>query len=147
MVCFIFSYYIFMHSSIAFFCFQFYKKKYQPALYIIFAVGLIVLFMVFFYEISTEFIYKNCFLYISFHQEMYQFQFATLSGRFVCKLGTIQILEHYRAQKKEANKVLLINQVHILGQIRFLLICPYFLLYKSLYSITVLNIKFQLVYN
>ena len=82
------------------FCFQFYKKKYQPALYIIFAVGLIVLFTVFFYEISTEFIYKNCFLYISFHQEMYQFQFATLSGRFVCKLGTIQILEHYRAQKK-----------------------------------------------
>ncbi|RBN49439.1 hypothetical protein DR980_13430 [Flavobacterium psychrolimnae] len=48
MVCFIFSYYIFMHSSIAFFCFQFYKKKYQPVLYIILAVGLIALFMVFF---------------------------------------------------------------------------------------------------
>jgi hypothetical protein len=75
---------------------------------------------------------------------MYQFQFATFSGTFGCKLGTIQILEHYRAQKKEANKVLLFNQVHILGQIRFLLICPYFFLYKSLYSITDSKIKFQL---
>lgn len=57
---------------------------------------------------------------------MFQFQFTTLTGTFGCKLGTMQILEHYRAQKKEANKVLLINQVHILEQIRFLLICTFF---------------------
>ena len=88
-------------------------KKHQPVLYIILTVGLIALFTVFLYEISTEFIYKNCFLYKSSHQKTYQFQFATLSGTLVCILGTIQILEHYRAQKKEANKVLLSNQVQL----------------------------------
>lgn len=88
-------------------------KKHQPVLYIIFTVGLIAFFTVFLYQVSTEFIYKNCFLYKSSHQKTYQFQFATLSGTLVCILGTIQILEHYRAQKKEANKVLLSNQVQL----------------------------------
>ncbi|MFV8369549.1 histidine kinase [Flavobacterium sp. LB2R40] len=88
-------------------------KKHQPVLYLILTVGLIALFTVFLYEVSTEFIYKNCFLYKSSHQKTYQFQFATLSGTLVCILGTIQILEHYRAQKKEANKVLLSNQIQL----------------------------------
>jgi len=88
-------------------------KKHQPVLYLIFTVGLIALFTVFLFEASTAFIYKNCFLYKSSHQKTYQFQFATLSGTLVCILGTIQILEHYRAQKKEANKVLLYNQVQL----------------------------------
>jgi two-component system LytT family sensor kinase len=88
-------------------------KKHQPVLYIIFTVGLIALFTVFLYQVSTEFIYKNCFLYKSSHQKTYQFQFATLTGTLVCILGTIQILEHYRAQKKEANKILLSNQVQL----------------------------------
>ncbi|OAB30431.1 Histidine kinase [Flavobacterium fryxellicola] len=88
-------------------------KKHQPVLYIIFTIGLIALFTVFLYQVSNEFIYKNCFLYKSSHQKTYQFQFATLSGTLVCILGTIQILEHYRAQKKEANKVMLSNQVQL----------------------------------
>ncbi len=88
-------------------------KKHQPVLYIILTVGLIAFFTVFLYQVSTEFIYKNCFLYKSSHQKTYQFQFATLTGTLVCILGTIQILDHYRAQKKEANKVLLSNQVQL----------------------------------
>ena len=88
-------------------------KKHQPVLYIILTVGVIALFTFFLYQVSTDFIYKNCFLYKSSHQKTYQFQFATLSGTLVCILGTIQILEHYRAQKKEANKVLLYNQVQL----------------------------------
>jgi sensor histidine kinase YesM len=88
-------------------------KKHQPILYLIFTVGLIALFTVFLYEASTEFIYKNCFLYKSSHQKTYQFQFATLSGTLVCILGTIQILEHYRDQKNKTNKALLSNQVQL----------------------------------
>lgn len=88
-------------------------KKHQPLLYLIFTIGLIALFTVFLYEVATEFIYKNCFLYKSSHQKTYQFQFATLSGTLVCILGSIQILEHYRAQKKEANKILLHNQFQL----------------------------------
>lgn len=88
-------------------------KKHQPVLYIILTVGLIALFTVFLYEVSTEFIYKNCFLYKSSHQKTYQFQFATLSGTLVCILGTIQILEHYRDQKNKTSKALLSNQVQL----------------------------------
>jgi len=87
--------------------------KHRPLLYLIFTVGLIALFTVFLYEVSTEFIYKNCFLYKSSHQKTYQFQFATLSGTLVCILGTIQILEHYRYQKQRTNKALLYNQVQL----------------------------------
>ncbi|MFV7234749.1 sensor histidine kinase [Flavobacterium sp. ZB4R12] len=88
-------------------------KKHRPVLYLILTVGLIALFTAFLYEVSTEFIYKNCFLYKSAHQKSYQFQFATLSGTLVCILGTIQILEHYRDQKKKSNKALLYNQVQL----------------------------------
>ncbi|MFV8271315.1 sensor histidine kinase [Flavobacterium sp. GT2N3] len=88
-------------------------KKHQPVLYLFLTVGLIALFTVFLYEVSTEFIYKNCFLYKSSHQKTYQFQFATLSGTLVCILGTIQILEHYRDQKNKTNKALLSNQVQL----------------------------------
>jgi len=105
---------LYLHAQLnRFFLLPVLLKRHQPVLYLILSIGMIGLFTVFLYEAATEFIYKNCFLYKSSHQKTYQFQFATLSGTLVCILGTIQILEHYRAQKKEANKVLLSNQVQL----------------------------------
>ena len=105
---------LYLHAQLnRFFLLPVLLKRHQPVLYLILSIGMIGLFTVFLYEAATEFIYKNCFLYKSSHQKTYQFQFATLSGTLVCILGTIQILEHYRAQKKKANKVLLSNQVQL----------------------------------
>ena len=99
-------------------------------------VLLLFVFSVILYEVSTEFLYKNCFLYKSAHQKSYQFQVATLVGTLICILGPILMLENYRIQKKRTNKKLLYNQVQLnalKGQLN-----PHFLFntFNTLYGIS-----------
>lgn len=111
-------------------------KKHLPVLYLLMTVLLLFIFSVILYEVSTEFLYKNCFLYKSAHQKSYQFQVATLVGTLVCILGTFLMLEHYRVQKRRTNKKLLYNQIQLnalKGQLN-----PHFLFntFNTLYGIS-----------
>ncbi|WP_296142576.1 histidine kinase [uncultured Flavobacterium sp.] len=111
-------------------------KKHRPVLYLLMTVLLLFVFSVILYETSTEFLYKNCFLYKSAHQKSYQFQVATLVGTLICILGTFLMLEYYRDQKKRTNKKLLYNQVQLnalKGQLN-----PHFLFntFNTLYGIS-----------
>jgi len=111
-------------------------KKHRPVLYLLMTVSLLFVFSVILYETSTEFLYKNCFLYKSAHQKSYQFQVATLVGTLICILGTFLMLEHYRDQKKRTNKKLLYNQIQLnalKGQLN-----PHFLFntFNTLYGIS-----------
>lgn len=110
--------------------------KHRPVLYLLMTVLLLFVFSVILYEVSTEFLYKNCFLYKSAHQKSYQFQVATLVGTLICILGPILMLENYRIQKKRTNKKLLYNQVQLnalKGQLN-----PHFLFntFNTLYGIS-----------
>jgi len=110
--------------------------KHRPVLYLMMTVLLLFVFSVILYEVSTEFLYKNCFLYKSAHQKSYQFQVATLVGTLICILGPILMLENYRIQKKRTNKKLLYNQVQLnalKGQLN-----PHFLFntFNTLYGIS-----------
>lgn len=111
-------------------------KKHRPVLYLLMTVLLLFVFSVILYETSTEFLYKNCFLYKSAHQKSYQFQVATLVGTLICILGTFLMLEYYRDQKKRTNKKLLYNQIQLnalKGQLN-----PHFLFntFNTLYGIS-----------
>lgn len=110
--------------------------KHRPVLYFLMTILLLFIFSVILYEVSTEFLYKNCFLYKSAHQKSYQFQVATLIGTLICILGPILMLENYRIQKKRTNKKLLYNQVQLnalKGQLN-----PHFLFntFNTLYGIS-----------
>lgn len=106
--------FLYAHAQLnRFFLLPFLLKKHRPFLYFILSVGLLLLFSVVLYEVSIEFIYKNCFLYKSSYQKSYQFQISTLTGTLICILGTIQILEHYRDQKKKTKKALLHNRIEL----------------------------------
>lgn len=111
-------------------------KEHRPYFYLLMTTILLLIFSVVLYEISTEILYKNCFLYKSSYQKTYQFQLATLVGTLVCILGSIQMLEHYRDQKKKTNKKLLYNQIQLnalKGQLN-----PHFLFntFNTLYGIS-----------
>lgn len=110
--------------------------KHRPVFYFLMTILLLFVFSVILYEVSTEFLYKNCFLYKSAHQKSYQFQVATLVGTLICILGPILMLENYRIQKKRTNKKLLYNQVQLnalKGQLN-----PHFLFntFNTLYGIS-----------
>ena len=111
-------------------------KEHRPLIYLLLTTLLILVFSVILYEMSTQFLYKNCFLYKTAQQKSYHFQLATLTGTLVCILGSIQLLEHYRDQKKKTNRVLLNNQVQLnalKGQLN-----PHFLFntFNTLYGIS-----------
>ncbi len=111
-------------------------KKHQPLTYILFSIILILIFSVILHEVSIEVIYKNCFLYKTSMQKTYHFQLGTLVGTLICILGSIQLIEHYRDQKKKTNKELLYNQIQLnalKGQLN-----PHFLFntFNTLYGIS-----------
>lgn len=88
-------------------------KEHKPYLYFLLTAILLFVFSILLYEVSTELLYKNCFLYKSSYQKTYHFQLGTLLGTLICILGSIQILEHYREQKTKTNKELLHNQAQL----------------------------------
>lgn len=88
-------------------------KEHKPYLYFLLTATLLFVFSILLYEVSTELLYKNCFLYKSSYQKTYHFQLGTLLGTLICILGSIQILEHYREQKTKTSKELLHNQAQL----------------------------------
>jgi two-component system LytT family sensor kinase len=88
-------------------------KEHKPYLYFLLTTTLLFVFSILLFEVSTELLYKNCFLYKSSYQKTYHFQLGTLAGTLICILGSIQILEHYREQKMKTNKELLHNQAQL----------------------------------
>nr|WP_121271308.1 histidine kinase [Pedobacter schmidteae] len=88
-------------------------KEHKPYLYFLLTAILLLVFSILLFEVSTEILYKNCFLYKSSYQKTYHFQLGTLAGTLICILGSIQILEHYREQKMKTSKELLHNQAQL----------------------------------
>ncbi len=118
------------------FLLPFLLKEHRPWLYFILSIFTLLVFSVILYEVSTEVIYKDCFLYKSSNQKTYHFQLGTLAGTLVCILGCFQILEHYREQKRKNNETLLSNQMQLnalKGQLN-----PHFLFntFNTLYGIS-----------
>ncbi len=105
---------LYSHAQInRFFLLPILLKEHKPALYLLLTATLLFVFSILLYEISTQILYRNCFLYKSSYQKTYSFQLATLAGTLICILGSIQILEHYREQKMKTNKALLHNQAQL----------------------------------
>lgn len=128
---------LYAHAQVnRFFILPFLLKEHRPVLYFALTVLALFIFSIILYEVSTEIIYKNCFLYKSSNQKTYHFQLGTLAGTLVCILGSIQILEHYREQKRKTNKTLLSNEIQLSalkGQLN-----PHFLFntFNTLYGIS-----------
>lgn len=128
---------LYAHAQVnRFFILPFLLKEHRPLLYFVLTILALLIFSVILYEVSTEIIYKNCFLYKSSNQKTYHFQLGTLAGTLVCILGSIQILEHYREQKRKTSKTLLFNEVQLnalKGQLN-----PHFLFntFNTLYGIS-----------
>lgn len=111
-------------------------KKQKPLLYFFLTMMAMIIFSGILYEVSTEILYKNCFLYKSSHQKTYQFQLASLAGTLLCILGALQILAYYREQKRSSNMKLISNEVQLnalKGQLN-----PHFLFntFNTLYGIS-----------
>lgn len=105
---------LYSHAQInRFFLLPVLLKEHKPYLYLLLTAVLLLVFSILLYEVSTELLYKNCFLYKSSYQKTYHFQLGTLAGTLLCILGSIQILEHYREQKKRTSKELLHNQAQL----------------------------------
>lgn len=128
---------LYAHAQVnRFFILPFLLKEHRPVLYFVLTILALLVFSVILYEAATEIIYKNCFLYKSSNQKTYHFQLGTLAGTLVCILGSIQILEHYREQKRKTNKTLLFNEMQLnalKGQLN-----PHFLFntFNTLYGIS-----------
>lgn len=128
---------LYAHAQVnRFFILPFLLKEHRPVLYFVLTLLALLVFSVILYEAATEIIYKNCFLYKSSNQKTYHFQLGTLAGTLVCILGSIQILEHYREQKRKTNKTLLFNEMQLnalKGQLN-----PHFLFntFNTLYGIS-----------
>jgi len=88
-------------------------KKHKPLLYILASTVLVALFSVLMYEVTTTWIYKNCFLYKSSQQQSYIFQFATLVATLICILSVILIFKFYRDRKNLDSEKLLYNQAQL----------------------------------
>lgn len=128
---------LYAHAQVnRFFILPFLLKEHRPVVYFALTAFAMFIFSIILYEVSTEIIYKNCFLYKSSNQKTYHFQLGTLAGTLVCILGSIQILEHYREQKRKTNKTLLSNEIQLSalkGQLN-----PHFLFntFNTLYGIS-----------
>ena len=88
-------------------------QKYKPLVYVLLSIFLAVVFSVFLYEISTKWLYKDCFLFKSERQKSYIFQLATLVASFICVIGPILLLKFYREEKQKSREVLLFKETQL----------------------------------
>ena len=88
-------------------------KKHKPLLYALTSALLVVVFSVIMYQVTTLWIYKNCFLYKSSEQQSYIFQAATLVATLICILSVILIFKFYRDRKNLDSEKLLYNQAQL----------------------------------
>lgn len=88
-------------------------KKHRPWLYLIASTALVAVFSVIMYEATTNWIYRNCFLYKTSQQKSYWFQTATLVATLVCIISVTLIFKFYRDRKKLDSEKLLYNQAQL----------------------------------
>ena len=88
-------------------------KKHKPLLYALASIVLVGVFSVIMYQVTTLWIYKNCFLYKSSQQQSYIFQAATLVATLICILSAILIFKFYRDRKNLDSEKLLYNQAQL----------------------------------
>lgn len=88
-------------------------KQHKPFLYFLTSIALMLLFTVILFEVSTLWLYKNCFLYKSIKQQSFIFHAATIVATFICITGPLLLLRFYRDQKKQANEILLFNSMQL----------------------------------
>lgn len=88
-------------------------KKHRPLLYLLCSAALVIVFSVIMYEVTTNWIYRNCFLYKTSDQKSYWFQAATLVATLVCIISVSLILKFYRDRKKLDSEKLLYNQAQL----------------------------------
>jgi two-component system LytT family sensor kinase len=88
-------------------------KKHKPALYTLVSLVLVGVYSVVMYQVTTLWIYKNCFLYKSSEQQSYVFQAATLVATLICILSVILIFKFYRDRKNLDSEKILYNQAQI----------------------------------
>lgn len=88
-------------------------KKHKPLLYLLATIALAFVFSIVLYEVSSLWIYKNCFLYKSSDQKSYLFQGATLVASLICILSVIMILKFYRDRKNLDAEKLLYSQAQL----------------------------------
>jgi sensor histidine kinase YesM len=105
---------LFAHAQInRFFLLPLLLKKHKPLLYLLLSAMLLLGFSVILFEVSSLWIYKNCFLYKSSEQKSYVFQMATLAATLICILSVIIILKFYRERKDLDSEKLLYNQAQL----------------------------------
>lgn len=88
-------------------------KKHKPLLYFLATAALVFVFSLILYEVTTLWIYKNCFLYKSSEQKSYIFQAATLVATLICILSVILIFKFYRDSKRLDKENLLYNRAQL----------------------------------
>ena len=88
-------------------------KKHKPLLYFLATAALVFVFSLILYEVTTLWIYKNCFLYKSSEQKSYTFQAATLVATLICILSVILIFKFYRDNKRLDKENLLYNKAQL----------------------------------
>lgn len=88
-------------------------KKHKVLLYLLASAALVAVFSVILYEVTTLWIYKNCFLYKTSEQKSYVFQAATLVATLICILSVIMLFKFYRDRKNLDSEKLLYNQAQL----------------------------------
>jgi two-component system, LytTR family, sensor kinase len=105
---------LYTHAQInRFFLLPILLKQHKPMLYVVTSVVLMLLFSFMLFEVSTLWLYKNCFLYKSIKQESFLFHAATIIATFICITGPLLLLRFYREQKQKAGETLLFNQMQL----------------------------------
>lgn len=105
---------LYLHAQLnRYFLLPFLLKKHRALLYILLTGILIFVFSIIMYQVTTLWIYKNCFLYKSSEQKSYIFQAATLVATLICILSVHMILKFYRDRKDLDQEKLLYNQAQL----------------------------------
>ncbi|MCO6149610.1 sensor histidine kinase [Flavobacterium sp. NRK1] len=105
---------LYLHAQLnRYFLLPFLLKKHKALLYILLTGVLIFVFSIIMYQVTTLWIYKNCFLYKSSEQKSYIFQAATLVATLICILSVHMILKFYRDRKDLDQEKLLYNQAQL----------------------------------
>lgn len=110
-------------------------KQQRPVAYLLFSIGLILLFSGAMHEISVNWL-SNLSSYRNSHQKGYIYVIASLAGTLILYLGPTVMLKLYREQKRQQDEALLFNQMQLKalrGQLN-----PHFLFntFNTLYGIS-----------
>ncbi|WP_306352795.1 sensor histidine kinase [Flavobacterium sp. '19STA2R22 D10 B1'] len=88
-------------------------KAHRPFLYLLSSTVLVLLFSIVLYEITNQWLYKDCFLYKSVKQNSYLFQLTVLIATLICIMCPILLLKFYREEKKKTVESLLNKEIQL----------------------------------